>query len=132
MHLHKHNYAKGQNVQAVVNHFGVATQVITRVPGGMSDTSASAYCCQNDEAGSTLVDAGYPGSDTRIQFIKADGTPTHARERTVVERYFARLKSLWKMVSRQYCRGSKWHSLVIRAAFILTNMVIYCGGGLNK
>ena len=29
LYLYKHKYPEGQNVQAVVNHFGVATQVVT-------------------------------------------------------------------------------------------------------
>ena len=31
LHLYKHKYSEGQNVQAVVNHFGVATQVVTGI-----------------------------------------------------------------------------------------------------
>ena len=75
------------------------------------------------------MDDGYPAY--RLQFVVCDDTEEHRSARTVVERYFARLKSLWKIVGNKYCKGARWHSLVIRAAFILTNMVITYAGGLN-
>ena len=37
LYLYKHKYPEGQNVQAVVNHFGIATQVVT----GMYNESAA-------------------------------------------------------------------------------------------
>ena len=95
----------------------------------MCDSAASYYVCNDDRVNSTLVDDGYPN---RPQFIRPDGSDEHKIARTIVERYFGRLKLLWKMVSNIYCRGSKWHSTVIRAAFILTNMVIIFEGSLNK
>ena len=96
----------------------------------MNDASASVYICNGDRPRSTLVDNGYPGS--RLEFIRCDGSEAHKAARTVVERYFGRLKSLWKAVGRKWERGAKWHSLVIRAAFILTNMVITYSAGLNS
>ena len=132
VYLHKHKYPEGQNVQAVVNHFGVATQVATGIPAATSDRQACKYVCTNDLPGSTLVDGGYPGSDERIQFIKSDNTRRHADARSVVERYFGLLKRKWQMVGGQFHRDARWHSLAIRAAFILTNMVITRNGGLNK
>ena len=132
LHLHKHKCPEGQNVQAVVNHFGVATQVVTGIPGGMSDRAASKYLCTIDRPGSILVDEGYPGSEERMQFIKSDSPTTHANARSVVERFFGLLKRMWKLVGRQFCRDARWHSLAIRAAFILTNMMKTRNGGLNE
>ena len=94
----------------------------------MSDSAASKYVCRDDRPNSTLVDATYP---PRSEFIKSDGSPQHAANRSVVERYFGRLKALWKLVGTKYGRDPRWHSLVIRAAFILTNMVITWNAGLN-
>ena len=56
MFLYKHKYAEGQNVQAVVNYFGIATEVVVGIPGGTNDASASIYVCNGDRPGSTLVD----------------------------------------------------------------------------
>ena len=95
----------------------------------MSDAAASIYVCNDDRPNSTLVDAGYPD---RLQFIRPDGTEEHAAARIIVERYFGRLKLLWKMVGTKYCRGSKWHTLVMRAALISTNMAIVFEGSLNQ
>ena len=96
----------------------------------MNDAFASRYICNNDDAGSTLVDDGYPASNP--VFVLPDGSDEHTTARCVVERYFGRLRMLWRMVGCRFPRSARWHSLVIRAAFILTNMVIvFEGQGLN-
>ena len=95
----------------------------------MPDATASQFICLNDRVRSTLVDSGYPAD--RVEFWRCDGTPEHAAERSVVERYFGRLKLTWKMVGSKYCRSARFHSYCIRAAFILTNMQIYYAAGLN-
>lgn len=127
---YKHNLPEVQNVQAVVSSFGVCTELAVGIPGGTNDAAASIFVCHNDRPQSILVDSGYPSS--RPQFIRNDGTETHAGYRTVIERYFGRLKTLWKIVGQRYDRGKRWHSMVIQAAFILTNMVITFEGGLNQ
>ena len=58
----------------------------------MNDSNASTYICQNDRPRSSLVDEEYPA--TRLQFVPGDGSETHQAARTVVERYFGRLKQL--------------------------------------
>ena len=90
----------------------------------MSDSAASKYICRDDRPSSTLVDDTYP---PRPEFIKSDGSRQHA----VVERCFGRPKALWKLVGTHCGRDPRWHSLVIMAAFILTNMVITWNAGLN-
>ena len=130
MYSYKTKAAEGQNVQAVVNAFGLATEVVTGIPAGMPDSMACDYVCEDDWANSTLVDEGYRVG--REEFIVCDGSDEHKEARSVVERYFGRLKLMWRMVGNKYCRAARYHSLVIRAAFILTNMVISYEGGLNK
>merc|ERR1712154_269795 len=88
----------------------------------MNDAFASRYICVNDDPGSTLADDGYPARNN--VFVLPDGTDEHARQRVKVEHYFARYRLLWKIVGNIYHKGSRWHSLTIRAAFILTNMII--------
>eukprot|EP01083_Nonionella_stella_P063580 165214_1 len=126
----KHRWAECQNVQAAVNHFGMATEVLTGVPGAMPDSTASQYICQDEYYQSTLVDDGYPAANPI--FVPPDGTDSHKEHRSVIERYFGRLKLLWQIVGSKYCKGFRYHSLCIRAAFILTNMVIYFEGSLNQ
>ena len=131
MYCYKHKYPEGQNVQCVVTHQGIATQVLTGVPGAMNDRFASRYVCNADWHQSTLVDDGYP--EHNPVFIRPDDSDEHSDARSVVERYLGRLKMLWKMVGSTFCRSARWHSLAIRAAFILTNMVIIIEGeGLNN
>ena len=130
LHGYKHNLPEVQNVQAVVSSFGVCTELAVGIPGGTNDAAASIYVCHHDRPKSILVDSGYPS--TRPQFIRNDGTEIHAGYRTVIERYFGRLKTLWKIVGQRYDRGKRWHSLVMQAAFIMTNMVITFEGGLNQ
>ena len=96
----------------------------------MPDSTMSEQMCLDDQMWSTLVDGGYPGS--RPQFIKSDGTVEHATGRTTVERYFSRVKVLWRMVGGVYTRGKRWHNMVIRAAFILTNMVVIYEGSIVR
>ncbi len=84
--------------------------------------------CNNDGPASTLVDDGYAARDT---FILPDGSDEHKAGRTIVERYFSKVKMLWRMVGGVYTRGKRWHDLVLRAAFILTNMVVMFEGPLN-
>ena len=98
----------------------------------MQDAAASRMCCRNDAPQSILVDDTYPDEEERIEFIKPHGREEHRRARSVVERYFGQLKRKWKLVGRKFSRDARWHSLAIRAAFILTNMVIVRNGGLNK
>ena len=96
----------------------------------MPDSTMSDSMCLNDGPNSTLVDRGYP--EYRPQFVRSDGAPDHAKGRVLVERYFSRVKMLWKMVGGVYWRGKRWHQLVIRASFILTNMVVFFEGPLKR
>eukprot|EP01084_Bolivina_argentea_P252038 422954_1 len=127
MYCWKHRWPEGKNVQAVISHYGHATQVKIG-PGAANDAAMSADMCLDDDDDSTLVDDGYPN---RRQFILPDESDEHKAGRTVVERYFSRLKMLWGMVGGVYTRGKRWHDLVLRAAFILTNMVVMWEGPLN-
>ena len=86
--------------------------------------------CQGDGVASTLVDDGYPAA--RPEFVMPDGTQGHAQGRAVVERFFGRVNLKWRMVSGVYVRGKRWHTLVLQAAFILTNMDLFFAGGLNR
>eukprot|EP01084_Bolivina_argentea_P252036 422951_1 len=124
----KHKWPEGKNVQTVVSHYGHATQVKIG-PGAMNDAAMSEDMCVNDSANSTLVDDGY--SQDRDEFIMPDESDEHKAGRTIVERYFSRVKMLWQMVGGVYTRGKRWHDLVLRAAFILTNMVVMFEGPLN-
>ena len=96
----------------------------------MPDSTMSQQMCLDDAIRSTLVDAGYPMY--RPEFVVSNGTSEHASGRSTVERYFARMKVLWRMVGGVYWRGKRWHNLVIRAAFILTNMVVIFEGSINS
>ena len=96
----------------------------------MPDSAMSERMCLDDAMYSTLVDGGYPAS--RLEFIKSDGSTQHASGRTTVERYFSRVKMLWGMVGSVYWRGKRWHNMVIRASFILTNMVVIYEGSIVR
>ena len=61
----------------------------------------------------------------------SDDTEEHAEARSVVERYFARAKGLWKMMGGVYWKDKKFMNMVIQAAVLLTNLVIQDEGGLN-
>eukprot|EP01084_Bolivina_argentea_P191600 329110_1 len=123
----KHRWPEGKNVQAKVSHYGHATEVMIG-PGAANDSVMSEGMCLNDGQASTLVDDGYP---QRAEFILPDGSEDHKAGRALVERYFSRLKMLWRMVGGVYTRGKRWHDLCLRAAFILTNMVVMFEGPLN-
>ena len=125
----KHRWPQGKNVQAVVSQFGHATEVMVG-PGAASDSAMSTYMCIGDDPASTLVDGTYPAA--RPEFIVSDGSSDHADSRSVVERYFSKQKLLWRMVGRRYVKGKRWFDMVLRASFILTNMVIFDEGSLNQ
>ena len=128
MYCHKHKMPEGDNTQAKVNGAGIACEVLTGVPGGMNDITASRYMCHNDAPRSVLVDGGYPD---REQFILPDGDE-HRRDRVIVENYFAALSNTWSMVGETYRRKNSMHATVIRGSFILTNMNVVDSGGLRK
>eukprot|EP01083_Nonionella_stella_P130098 394810_1 len=100
----------------------------------MNDASAGRLIAQNAPPQSLLVDDGYPSRDAR--FIPPPVNPyqkdQHSGQRSVVERYFGKLKTLWKMVGNKYRWKTEWHGIVIRCAVILTNMLIVYERGLNK
>lgn len=113
-----------------MSYFGHCT-ALQIGPGAMNDAAMSRTMCHGDGVASTLVDDGYPGN--RVEFVLPDRTPEHSRARGVVERFFGRVKVSWKMVGNVWNKKLKdWFDLVIRAAFILTNMNILEGSGLNS
>ena len=116
----KKKHGEGRNVQAVVSQFGHCT-ALQIAPGAMNDAAMSRTMCLGDGAGSTLVEDGYPGF--RPEFVLPDGTEEHSRYRATVERYFGRLKVTGRLVGWIWGKKKKdWFDVVIRAAFILTNM----------
>lgn len=125
----KHRWPQGRNCQAVVSHFGHCTELVIG-PGAMNDAAMSRYCCLNDDDGSTLCDGTYPSS--RPEFICSDQSDAHSEGRSLVERYFGRMKCLWKMVGTVFCKDKKYMDMTIRAAALLTNLVIQDEGGLNQ
>ena len=113
VHCYKHNWPQGKNVQAVVLHFGHATEILIGIPthfpslypfwisthhhsnyiihGELLEQclilAMSHSMCLNDPTNSTLVDTGCPAY--RPQFVRSDGASNHAKEGVLVERYFA-------------------------------------------
>ena len=73
----------------------------------------------------------YDGNDAK--FIRCDGSDAYKEAGTVVETYILvdwdHCEMVEMMLVRKYTRGSRWHDYVTRAAFILTNMVIFHAGG---
>ena len=129
MYCWKKRHSEGRNVQAVVSQFGHCTELFIG-PGAMNDSAMSSVMCVGDGIGSTLVDDGYPSS--RSEFILPDGSEEHSAARSVVERYFGRVKVLWRMVGGVWTKYNKdYFDFVIRAAFILTNMKLLESDGLN-
>ena len=102
----------------------------------MNDKAAGNLIAVNALEGSILVDGGYRLSDPR--FIGPPPVPNghplkkrHSGARVIVERFFGKLKTVWKMVGLVYTKDKKYHGLVIRCAVILTNMLIVHEGGLH-
>ena len=107
------------DVQAVCNPFGICTELLTGGPGSMGDSNLSHFVCNGDWNNSTLVDGTYAN---RPQFVKPDGSIEHKQARVCVEWLFGRNKLDWAMTGCIFRRASRWHNLVIRAAFTLSNM----------
>ena len=126
---YKHRNPEGQNVQAKISPFGMACEVITDAPAAMNDASLSGRVCQNNDRKETLADKGYPV--TNEKFILPDGED-QASQRVEVENFFAYLGRTWKLVGGVYNGKKEFHSIVIRCAFILTNMQICYNGGLRN
>ena len=126
---YKHRQPEAQNVQAKICPFGLACEVITDAPAGMNDAAMSSRVCQNNNDQEVLVDKGYP--ITNSKFVPPDGD-SQASERVTVENYFAYLSNNWKLVGGTYKGKKELHSIVIRCAFILTNMKIAYSGGLRQ
>lgn len=126
---YKHKNPEGQNVQAKICAFGIACEVITDAPAAMNDASLSGRVCQNDNIQETLADKGYPVTNNK--FILPNGDD-QASQRVEVENFFAYLSNTWKLVGTVYNGKKELHSIVIRCAFILTNMQICYNGGLRN
>ena len=117
-------------MQCVISLFGHCTELMIG-PGGMNDAEMSSWMCIGDGVGSTLVDDGYPAY--RNEFILPDLTEEHSLYRSPVERYLGRVKVLWRMVGHVWTKYNKaYFDLVIRAAFILTNMKVMERNGINN
>ena len=104
-------------------------------PGALNDSAASKFIAINALPKGVLADKGYPAYDARFELPPGESDPMsvyHSDARSVVERFFAKLKLLWKMIGNKYMRQSKWHGTVIRCCVILTNMLIVHEGGLNQ
>eukprot|EP01083_Nonionella_stella_P078345 214364_1 len=116
---HKRKYPESINAQAVATKSNVVTHLLTGVPGRMHDSNTARYLGIDNWPQSTLVDSGY-GVDPR--FIGPDGSLEHKQQRAHIEWLFGENKMDWAMVGGVYRRSSSFHSLAIRASFILSNM----------
>ena len=56
---HKHKMSEVENNQVKVCHFGLCCEMLSGVPGGMSDSVAGEFMCANQGNQEVLVDAGY-------------------------------------------------------------------------
>ena len=125
---YKTKQPEAQNVQAKICPFGLACELVTGAPAAMNDAAMSRRVCHNDNPNEVLVDKGYPV--TNPKFVLPDGD-LQASERVQVENFFAYLCNSWKLVGATYNGKKELHSIVIRCAFILTNMQICHSGGLR-
>ena len=134
---HKHKAPEVENVQVVTNGIGVANMVVTKVPGGMNDSTASGWVLDKfQRPRSILVDAGYP--EKASAFIGPYGkdhdlADRHKSKRTgLTEHTFGFLSCRWKIVGLKYQKEASFHSLTIRACFILHNMLLCHFGGIHQ
>eukprot|EP01084_Bolivina_argentea_P242205 406389_1 len=125
---HKSKYGESQNVQAVATKANITTHLTTGIPGAMCDSNACRYIAVNEWDRGILSDSGYP---QERRFVRSDGTMEHKQERAHIEHLFHQVKGDWEMVGGVYNRDSKYHSLAIRAAFILNNMKKSFGTNFN-
>lgn len=133
----KHKEAEVENVQNVTNAVGISTLLITKVPGAMNDASASVFVSDKiKQPNSILVDAGYPKYVPAFMPPLGDDHPLaerHKNKRTgLSEHAFGYVAQRWKIVGKKYEKQSDFHSLTIRAAFILQNMLLCFNEGIHK
>ena len=120
---HKHQRPEAINVQSICTSSGIATHLLTGVPGRMPDINAGRHLLHGNQSfgdRQILTDATYSHYDRRL--VPSDDTVEHAAARSCVEFKFGSVKTNYQLVGGTYRRSSEWHSAAIRGAFILDNM----------